>query len=48
MIDRDAMHAPVVGQIVGQGVVLCDAVIPDCDRTLAPAESHLKLGLIDM
>ena len=48
MVHRDPMHASVVGKIISQGVVLCDAVIPDRDRTLAPAESHLKLGLIDM
>ena len=46
--DRDAMHTPILGQIVGHGVVLRHPVVPDRDRSWVPAEADLKVGLVDV
>ena len=37
------MHNPPLRQIVGVGIVLRDAIIPDRHVILLPAPAHLKL-----
>src|SRR5262249_12390741 len=45
---RDALHTAILGQVVGNGIMLGDTVIPlrHCPRV--PAEADLKVGLVDV
>ena len=45
---RDAMHTAILGQVVGDGIVLRDTVVPHRHRPPVPAEADLKLGLVDV
>ena len=45
---RDAMHTAILGQVVGDGIVLRDTVVPHRHRPPVPAEANLKLGLVDV
>ena len=45
---RDPMHTAILGQIVGDSIVLGDTVIPHRHRPALPAEADLKLGLIEV
>src|SRR6266446_8969541 len=45
---RDAMHTAILGQVVGDGIVLSDTVVPHRHRPSVPAEADLKVGLVDV
>src|SRR5215510_4391371 len=45
---RNTMHTAILGQIVGDGIVLSDTIIPHRHRPTLPAEADLKLGLVDV
>ena len=42
------MHTAILGQVVGDGIVLGDTVVPHRHRPPVPAEADLKVGLVDM
>ena len=45
---RDAMHTAILGQVVGDGIVLRDTVVPHRYHPSVPTEANLKLGLVDV
>src|SRR5437899_2141512 len=45
---RDAMHTAILRQIVGDGIVLRDPVVPHRYRPRVPAEADLKVRLVDV
>src|SRR5262245_8791846 len=45
---RDPMHTAILGQIIGDGIVLGDTVIPHGHCPALPAEADLKLGLVNV
>ena len=46
--DGNPLHMPSMGQVVTNGIVLGNAVVPDGYGVVTPPETHLKFGFANL